>query len=103
MATSSPQINDLPVEMLVEILEKLPLPEIVTYCIKVCAEWKHAIAKYILRPKIENLADVNAMFKTAIEKEGWNEDVNEPDMIISLYQKYWVYWVYWSHSKKYCQ
>ena len=102
MATSSPEINDLPVEMLVEILEKLPLPEIVAYCVKVCTEWQHAIAKYILRPKIENLADVNAMFKTAIEKEGWNEDVNEPDMIISLYQIQ-KYWVYWAHSKKYCQ
>ena len=40
MATSSPEINDLPVEMLVEILEKLPLPDIVAYCVKVCPEWK---------------------------------------------------------------
>ena len=43
MATTSTEINDLPVEMLLEILEKLPIRELVAYCVEVCPQWKNAI------------------------------------------------------------
>merc|ERR1712018_1089260 len=84
-------MNVLPDEMLLEILEKLSLGELVDTCIKVCPQWKDVIAKHILGPKFQNLAHDSATFKTAMEKEEWNEDVNEVEMITSLYQKY-EYW-----------
>ena len=42
MATTSTEMNDLPVEMLLEILEKQPIciyvRELVAYCVEVCPQ-----------------------------------------------------------------
>ena len=91
MATT--EINDLPMEMLVMILENLSLHDLVDKCSKTCLEWRDAIAQFILRPKILRLARDNGQFKRAIIQDGWTEgeEAQDSDFIMSLYLKYEFY------------
>ena len=83
-------INDLPDEMLLEILEKIQLHELVVSCSKTCFIWRDLIAQHILEPKLWRLANVNHLFKRVITDHGWTEEKNsnESELIIFLYQKY---------------
>ena len=82
-------ICDLPVEMRLEILEKLSLHELVVNSSKTCHQWRDDIAQHILAPKILALAEVNEKFKMDIKGKGWAEEANNPtELLMSLYNKY---------------
>ena len=82
-------ICDLPIEMRLEILEKLSLHELVVNSSKTCHQWRDDIAQHILAPKILALAEVNEKFKMEIKDKGWAEEANNPtDLLMSLYSKY---------------
>ena len=82
-------ICDLPIEMRLEILEKLSLHELVVNSSKTCHQWRDDIAQHILAPKILALAEVNEKFKMDIKEKGWAEEANNPtDLLMSLYSKY---------------
>ena len=83
-------ICDLPIEMRLEILEKLSLHELVVNSSKTCHQWRDDIAQHILAPKILALAEVNEKFKMDIKEKGWAEEqANNPtELIMSLYNKY---------------
>ena len=82
-------ICDLPIEMRLEILEKLSLHELVVNSSKTCHQWRDDIAQHILAPKILALAEVNEKFKMDIKEKGWTEEANNPtELIMSLYNKY---------------
>ena len=82
-------ICDLPIEMRLEILEKLSLHELVVNSSKTCHQWRDDIAQHILAPKILALAEVNGKFKMDIKEKGWTEEVNNPtDLLMSFYNKY---------------
>ena len=79
-------ICDLPVEMRLEILEKLSLHELVVNSSKTCHQWRDDIAQHILAPKILALAEVNEKFKMDIKEKGWAEEANNPtELLMSLY------------------
>ena len=80
-------INDLPDEMLLSIFEYLSLHELVVHS-KTCLQWREIIARWILRPKISRLAQTNGLFKREIQQEGWTEEDQESEFILSLYPKY---------------
>ena len=81
-------ICDLPIEMRLEILEKLSLHELVVNSSKTCHQWRDDIAG-ILAPKILALAEVNEKFKMDIKEKGWTEEANNTtELIMSLYDKY---------------
>ena len=82
-------ICDLPIEMRLEILEKLSLHELVVNSSKTCHQWRDDIAQHILAPKILALAEVNEKFKMDIKEKGWAEEANNPtELLMSLYNKY---------------
>ena len=82
-------ICDLPIEMRLEILEKLSLHELVVNSSKTCHQWRDDIAQHILAPKILDLAEVNQKFKMDIKEKGWAEEANNTtELIMSLYDKY---------------
>ena len=84
-------ICDLPVEMRLEILEKLSLHEVVVNSSKTCHQWRDDIAQHILAPKILALAEVNEKFKMEIKEKGWaegGEANNSTEFLMSLYNKY---------------
>ena len=82
-------ICDLPIEMRLEILEKLSLHELVVNSSKTCHQWRDDIAQHILAPKILALAEVNEKFKMDIKEKGWAEEANNPtELLMSLYDKY---------------
>ena len=80
-------LNDLPDEMLLSIFQYLSLHELVVYS-KTCLQWRDIIAQFILRTKILRLAKTNGLFKREIQQEGWTEEDQESDFILSLYPKY---------------
>ena len=84
-------INDLPLEMLLEILEYLNLHEAVDNASKTCQLWKEAVAQHILGPEVKKLACNNRKFKGDIMAKGWTEETKDTDLILSLYQDY-EYW-----------
>ena len=83
-------ICNLPIEMRLEILEKLDLHELVVNSSKTCHQWRDDIAQHILAPKILALAEVNEKFKMDIKEKGWAEEqANNPtELIMSLYDNY---------------
>ena len=86
-------ICDLPIEMRLEILEKLSLHELVVNSSKTCHQWRDDIAQHILAPKILALAEVNEKFKMDIKEKGWAEEqANNPtELIMSLYKALFIY------------
>ena len=80
-------IQDLPIEMHLEIWEKLSLHELVVNSSKTCHQWRDDIAQHILAPKILALAEVNEKFKMDIKEKGWAEEqANNPtELLMSLY------------------
>ena len=87
--TTNASICDLPIEMRLEILEKLSLHELVVNSSKTCHQWRDDIAQHILGPKILALAKVNEKFKMDIKEKGWAEEANNPtELLMSLYNKY---------------
>ena len=78
----------LPIEMRLEILEKLSLHELVVNSSKTCHQWRDDIAQHILAPKILALAEVNEKFKMDIKEKGWAEEEanNTTELIMSLYE-----------------
>merc|ERR1712016_404742 len=82
-------ICDLPIEMRLEILEKLSLHELVVNASRTCHQWRDDIAQHILAPKILALAKVNEKFKMDIKEKGWTEEANNTtELIMSLFNKY---------------
>ena len=83
-------ICDLPIEMRLEILEKLDLHELVVNSSQTCHQWRDDIAHHILAPKILAQAEVNEKFKMDIKVKGWAEEqANNPtELIMSLYNNY---------------
>ena len=82
-------ICDLPIEMRLEILEKLSLHELVVNSSMTCHQWRDDIAQHIMAPKILALAEVNEKFKMDIKEKGWAEEANNPtELLMSLYNKY---------------
>ena len=81
-------INDLPNEMILEILEKLPPREVVVNTSKTCLLWRNLYAQYTVRPKILALAAQSRKFKRTIQDMGWTGTDDEPQLILSLYHTY---------------
>ena len=81
-------INDLPVEMILEILEKLPPREVVVNTSKTCLLWRNLYAQYTVRPKIQALAAQSRKFKRTIQDMGWTGTDDEPQLILSIYHTY---------------
>ena len=93
---------DLPIEMRLEILEKLSLHELVVNSSKTCHQWRDDIAQHILAPKILALAKVNEKFKMDIKEKGWTEaeEANNPtELLMSLYKELFIYNKYGHFSK----
>ena len=88
MAATTTGMNDLPIEMQLEVFENLSLHELVLNSSKVSLQWREIIAQFILRSKVLRLAKVNGNFKRDIEKEGWSQEANQSELILSLYKKY---------------
>ena len=91
--TEMAAICDLPIEMRLEILEKLSLHELVVNSSKTCHQWRDDIAQHILAPKILALAEVNEKFKMDIKEKGWAEEqANNPtELLMSLYKALFIY------------
>ena len=88
MATNA-SICDLPIEMRLEILEKLDLHELVVNSSKTCHQWRDDIAHHTLAPKLLALAKVNEKFKMEIKEKGWAEEANNAtELLMSLYNTY---------------
>ena len=95
-------ICDLPIEMRLEILEKLDLHELVVNSSKTCHQWRDDIAQHILAPKILALAEVNEKFKMDIKEKGWAEEANNPtELIMSLYSTLFIYSKYEHFTSKF--
>ena len=90
MATTTTTLgfSDLPVEMQVKILENLAIHELVVNTSKTSLRWRAIIAKFILASKITKLANVNEDFEKEIKLQGWSQQTNDTELIMSLYQKY---------------
>ena len=86
--TNTTRINDLPIKMQLMILENISLHELVVNSSKVCFQWQETIAHFIMGPKLLRLANVNGKFKRDIKEDGWTEEAQESDFILSLYPKY---------------
>ena len=85
-------ICDLPIEMRLEILEKLSLHELVVNSSKTCHQWRNDIGHHILAPKILALANAHRMFKMIIFAKGWEEEsTNDAELLLSLYAEYEVF------------
>ena len=85
-------ICDLPIEMRLEILEKLSLHELVVNSSKTCHQWRDEVAQHILAPKILALAEVNEKFKMDIKEKGWAEEANNTtELLMSLYSTLFIY------------
>ena len=84
-------INDLPLEMLIEIFEKMSVHELVVNASKTCWNWRNHIALFVLKPRLQRLANANGLFKRTIEEDGWTSECNDPGLILSLYKKYEFY------------
>ena len=59
-------MNDLPVEMKLKIFENLSIHDLVAHCSKTCLQWEEIVAKFFVRPKLVELANVNEIFKRKI-------------------------------------
>ena len=95
-------ICDLPVEMRLEILEKLSLDELVVNPSKTCHQWRDDIAQHILASKILALAEVNEKFKMDIKEKGWAEEANNPtELLMSLYPTLFIYNKYEHFTSKF--
>ena len=81
-------IKDLPTEMLVMILENVPLHELVSNCSKTCIKWREIVALFIMKEKVNKLATTHLVFKIKIEQQGWSKDCTDIDLILSLYGMY---------------
>ena len=81
-------ISDLPNEMILEILEKLPPREVVVNTSKTSLLWRNLYAQYTVRPKIQALAAQSRKFKRTIQDMGWTGTDDEPQLILSLYHTY---------------
>ena len=85
---SNTMIQDLPIEMFLKVVEILTLHEIMRNCTKVCRLWRERVALFILRPKLDKLAKAHWVFKMKIQAEGWTEESDDIDLILSLYDQY---------------
>ena len=82
-------INDvLPDEMIIEVLEKIDLPEVVLIISKTCSLWEKLIAQSILQPKILTLASQSWKFNSIIQAKGWTGTDDDTELILSLYHTY---------------
>ena len=86
MATE-PQINDLPVEMLVEVFKYFDTHQIAFRYTEICIHWRENIALHILAPEIIRQAEANPSFKKLLEKNQWTEECEDVEMIIYIYNK----------------
>ena len=79
-------INDLPNEMILEILEKLSPSELVNAS-KTCLRWRNLIASLLntQSDQILQLASQSRKFKGIIQDKGWTGTDDEPELILSLY------------------
>ena len=84
---SKPQINDLPIEMLVEVLSHLDIDEIAFRYTEICIHWRQNIALHILAPEIIRQAEANPSFKKLLEKNQWTEECEDVEMLIYIYNK----------------
>ena len=85
------KISDLPIEMILMILENLTLNELVNNSSRTCLQWRDVISQFILRPQILRLANDNGKFRRDIQEDGWTEEAQGSDFILSLYPKYEMY------------
>ena len=83
------EINDLPEEMLLEVFQYLNLSHdrLFMQYSKICVHWREIIARYIVAPRIAQVASSNVEFKKVIEKNGWTEECNDAELILLIYHK----------------
>ena len=98
-----PQFNDLPVEMQVHIFQFLNVHDCVTEYTKTCSLWREVIALHILAPELIQIANINLVFKSHLEKHNWTEDCEDVEMLIYIYNKTinpitseFIFWALWS-------
>ena len=81
-------IHVLPTEMILKIFENLTLYQTVVNCSKTCIRWREIVALFVLRPKLLKLSKANHKFRMDAEYQGWTEECENVELILSLYIKY---------------
>ena len=83
------EINDLPEEMLLEVFQYLNFSHdrLLMQYSKICVHWREIIARYIVAPRIAQVASSNVEFKKLLEKNGWTEECVDAEMLHFIYNK----------------
>ena len=80
-------IEDLPVEVLYKNVFANLNPISVSHCSETCVKWKEIVAFYIYNSFLQKIADQEQDLKRKLHDKGWNQDSNDSDLIIALYQE----------------
>ena len=70
------RINQLPMELLVKILNHLPLRTVFNVCPKVCSKWKICVEQHFIVPHLKLIAKMDPILEKVIEA---NFSMNEMD------------------------
>ena len=80
------KLADLPTEILVKIFKNLNQYDVTENCLKTCIKWRVIISKFFIEPYLNNIAKNDSYLKKQLE-EGWTNDCEYVDVLVSLYQK----------------
>ena len=80
------KLADLPTEILLKIFKNLNQYDVTENCLKTCIKWREIISKFFIEPYLNNIAKNDSYLKKQLE-EGWTNDCEYVDILVSLYQK----------------
>ena len=83
----APRIEDFPKEILAKILKMISNVD-AENCLKACPKWRDLIIHYIFGPYLCKIVRNNLPLRNTLIDEGWTEDCEDYDLIISLYKRF---------------
>ena len=81
-------INKLPPELLVVIFKELPFYDVVNNCMWTCHRWQSITTAFILPKQLCTFANLDPGLKRDLSKDGWIENCEDNELILSLWTKY---------------
>ena len=81
-------IEDVPVEVLVLIFKCLSIQDVFQNCVNTCVKWRYITAQYFMKPYLLRLANYHKNLKDSFQFDGWTEECNDHELIISLCEKH---------------
>ena len=82
-----PGIEDFPKEILAKIFKMISNVD-AENCLKACEKWRDLIIHYIFGPYLCKIVRNNLPLRNTLIDEGWTEDCEDYDLIISLYKRF---------------